>query len=232
MSTSSELCACLLDVLDINDHRAGPAAGGLLNTCFTTVGISLMSVTKNCVSPPVGHHRNQSLKSAPPIIALQDLSGDGHQRDGVHIRVGDAGDEFVAPGPLVAGNAGLAGGSGVAFSRKDAALFVPGGMVQSARNGSAPGEIPWRHPGGQSLSTPSRSSARTRISQPSRLGPSSPWFRLRVRFCFSCSLIFCAVGCKPRPGGRGLGNSVLFIWPRRSGSTTTSSASCCYDVLP
>ena len=56
---------------------------------------------------------------------LVDLAGDGDERAGIQVGVGDGGDEVGRAGAAGAhAHAGLAGGAGVTFRRETAALFV------------------------------------------------------------------------------------------------------------
>ena len=79
----------------------------------------------------VFHHRQGQpveislLESALPDHRLRHLTGDGDQRDRIHVRVGDAGDEVGGAGAAGGhADAGLAGGAGVALGRKRPALLV------------------------------------------------------------------------------------------------------------
>ena len=124
------LSACLLNVLRHIDHyRAGPAAGGdlerLLHHCRNLVDVG--------AEKTVFHHRQGHtvkiclLKPALADHCLRHLPCDRHQRDGVHVRIGNAGDE-VGGARATGGHADacLTGGTGIALGGEDSALFVPG----------------------------------------------------------------------------------------------------------
>jgi len=97
----------------------------ILNACFTTVGISLT------YEVAVFHHRQGHpekvglLKSALADHCLRHLAGDGDERDRIHERVGDAGDEVGGAG-AAGGHADTGRGTGVALGRERAALLVAG----------------------------------------------------------------------------------------------------------
>ena len=124
------LRAGLLDVFrHVDDHRAGPAAGGDLERLLHHGG-DLVDVGDEVA---VFHHRQGHpekvglLESSLANHRLRHLAGDGDERDRVHERVGDAGDEVGGTGAAGGhADAGLAGGAGVALSRERAALLVAG----------------------------------------------------------------------------------------------------------
>ena len=187
------------------------------------------------------HHRQghpikiSLLKSSLADHRLWNLSGDRHKRDGVHVRVGDAGDEVGGAG-ATGGHAdtGLAGGSGVPLSGENPALFVPG---QDGANLLGAGQrLMELHAGAArvgkdcvhalALKRPDEDFAAKQAWPQLTLG-----FCLRIRLCFSCFAHFlCAVGCKKKPT-TGLVVGFLEIRcysqqaPDRSGTTTTSSTS-------
>ena len=77
---------------------------------------------------------------------LRHLAGDGDQRDGIHVGIGDAGDEIGGAGTAGGhANAGFAGGAGVTFRREGTALLVAGKDGADLGAGERSGEIPcWR----------------------------------------------------------------------------------------
>ena len=122
------LRAGLLDVFrHVDDHRAGPAACGDLERLLHH-GRDFVDVGDEVA---VFHHRQGHpekvglLKSALADHCLRHLAGDGDERDRIHERVGDAGDEVGGAG-AAGGHAdtGPAGGAGIALGRERAALLV------------------------------------------------------------------------------------------------------------
>ena len=237
------LGAGLLDVFrHIDDHRAWPAAGGDLERLLHH-GWDLADVGDE---ETVFHHRQghpikiSLLKSSLADHRLWNLSGDRHKRDGVHVRVGDAGDEVRGAGATGGhADACLAGGTGVALSGKDAALFVPG---QDGANLLGAGQRLVEFHAGTSrvgedrvhafaLKCPDEDLAAQQAGAQFALG-----FRLRIRFCFSCFAHFLCGGLQKKTHdrvGRGLfGNSVLFATsPRPVGYYHDQLYKyCCYDV--
>jgi hypothetical protein len=79
------------------------------------------------------HHRQRQaeevgfLKRHLADVLREHLAGDRHQRDRVHVGVGDGGNEVGGPGAAGGhAHAHLAGGAGVALGGKGAALLVAG----------------------------------------------------------------------------------------------------------
>ena len=128
LGREEDLRAGLLDVFrHIDDHRAGPAAGGDLERLLHH-DRDLVDVGDEVA---VFHHRQGQpekvglLKSALADHRLRHLTRNGDQRDRVHVRVGNAGDEVGGTGAAGGhADAGFAGGAGVALGREGAALFV------------------------------------------------------------------------------------------------------------
>ena len=119
----------LLDVFGhVNYHRAGPAGlrevKRLLHDARNVVHVrDEVAVLHNGqgYADDVGF-----LKRAAADHVLVDLAGDGNERAGIEVGIGDGGDEIGGAGAAGAhAHAGLAGGAGVTFRRKTAALLVP-----------------------------------------------------------------------------------------------------------
>ena len=128
LGREEDLRTGLLDVFRyIDDHRAGPTAGGYLERLFhhdrdfVDIGDEVA----------VFHHRQghpvkvSLLESTLADHRLRHLTGDGDQRDRIHVRVGNASDEVGGAGAAGGhADACLAVGTSVALSRKRTTLLV------------------------------------------------------------------------------------------------------------
>ena len=120
----------LLNVLGhIHDHRPGAAGLGNMKRLFDDAG-NVVDVRDQITVLDHGKRHPKKirlLKSALADHRLRDLPRDGHQGNGIHVGIGDAGDEVR--GARAAGrhaNASLARRAGIAFGREGPALLVPG----------------------------------------------------------------------------------------------------------
>ncbi len=112
---------------EIDHHRAGPAGAGDVNGLFhdardfVDVGDQItMFDNRQGHAEEVGF-----LEAALADHGLRDLAGDGDQGDGIHIGVGDGGDEIGGAGAAGGhADAGLASGARVTLRGEGAALLV------------------------------------------------------------------------------------------------------------
>ena len=120
----------LLHVLgDVDDHGAGTTGAGevkgLLEDARQIVGVEH---EVGVLHDRQGHAEEVGfLEGAFADVFLENLSGDGHHRGGIHEGVGDGRDEIGGAGAAGGhAHADLAGGAGVALGGERAALFVAG----------------------------------------------------------------------------------------------------------
>ena len=163
----------VLDVLgDVDEDGAGAAGGGdvegFLDDAGDVAGVLDQVVVLGDGATDLDH--GGFLEGVGADDLRGNLAGDGDDGEAVELGVGQAGDEVQrawAGGGH--GDAGLAGGAGVAFGGEDAALFVAGqdgaDLVRTVGEGLVHG-----HGGtarvGEDDSTPCRTSASTRTSAP------------------------------------------------------------------
>ena len=118
----------LLDVLgEINDDRAGASrlrdVKGFLHDARNIVDVRDEITVLHDGQRQADHVR--FLKRAAANHGLRDLAGDGDERTGIHVGVGDGGDEIRRAGAAGAhAHAGLAGDARIAFGGETAALLV------------------------------------------------------------------------------------------------------------
>ena len=118
----------LLHVLrHVNDHRAGAAGLGKVKRLLHNARDVVDTRDEIGMLHDGQRHADDVgfLKCAAADHGLVDLAGDGHERAGIEVGIGDGGDEIGGAGAAGAhAHAGLAGGAGVTFRRETAALFM------------------------------------------------------------------------------------------------------------
>src|SRR5262249_29319436 len=126
----------------VDDDRPGPAGGGdverRLDDARDVLGARDQVVVLG--DGPAHLDDRRLLEGVAADDGGADLPGDGDDRAGVHLGVGQAGDEVGRPGPAGGqADADLAGAAGVALGGEAAALLVPRQDGAQAGGGGRPG---------------------------------------------------------------------------------------------
>ena len=112
---------------NIDQHRTGPAAGGDIKRLVHDLR-QLGHVLHHEIVLGAGARdaeRVGFLKRVAADEGAVDLAGDGDDRDGIHQRIHQAGDQVGGAGAGGgAADADLAGGAGIAFGGEGGVLFV------------------------------------------------------------------------------------------------------------
>ena len=111
----------------VDDDRAGPAAGGEVERLLEHAHDVLGALDEVVVlgDGPADLDDGRLLEGVGADDVRADLAGDGDDRHGVELGVGEAGDEVGGAGAAGGdADADLAGGAGVALGGEAAALFV------------------------------------------------------------------------------------------------------------